>query len=180
MTSIDWPQLINLVVVAFLSGAFGASGAAWLTHHFTEKRDKAAWEREKEKLKEEFNQQIALYNMQSEDKKRELEQQALEQQRTSVRSSILKGIGDPRALSEIITFQNQMFRRGDGVLETRGSESDGVLGRMRRDDEFLLPVEPDDKSGEKPRDLAHRAREWIKLTRNRVVDAFKRLFGRPL
>ena len=114
-------------MVAFLSGAFGASGAAWLTHHFTEKRDKAAWEREKEKLKEEFNQQIALYNMQSEDKKRELEQQALEQQRTSVRSSILKGIGDPRALSEIITFQNQMFRRGDGVLETRGSESDGVL-----------------------------------------------------
>ncbi|RME60109.1 hypothetical protein D6779_02780 [Candidatus Parcubacteria bacterium] len=53
MTTIDWQTLINWLVSGFVGFIFGI-GSSWVTYRYERKRDDIAWEREKEKLKQQF------------------------------------------------------------------------------------------------------------------------------
>ena len=101
MPSLDIATLINWAVSGFIGLMFGI-GSAWVTHRYQRQRDDIAWEREKAKLREQFEHEKRLLELQFQQRLKELEQQSSQQQSSRIRDEILKGVDNPdRAIQEL-------------------------------------------------------------------------------
>ncbi len=78
MPSLDISTLVNWMVSGFIGLIFGLV-TAWVTHRYQRKRDDIAWEREKEKLQEQFEHEKRLLELQFQQRLKELEELSSEQ-----------------------------------------------------------------------------------------------------
>ncbi len=112
MLTIDTTILVNWIVSGFVGLIFGII-SAWITYRYERKRDDAAWEREKEKLQQQFNHDIYLLEMQHQQRIKEFETQLIEQKRESINKELLKGIDNPgREIEKLSTLTNLLIYGG--------------------------------------------------------------------
>lgn len=93
MPTINTTEILNWTISGLIGLFFGII-STWVTHRFQLKREKIAWEREKEKLNEEFEQEKSLLKLQFNQKLLELEHQFSQQRSHLIRAEILKGVED--------------------------------------------------------------------------------------
>lgn len=109
MPSLDTATLINWVVSVLIGLVFGI-GSAWVTHRYQRQRDDIAWEREKTKLREQFEHEKRLLELQFQQRLKELEQQSSQQQSSRVRDEILKGVDDPdKTIEELQRARRRIY-----------------------------------------------------------------------
>ena len=93
MPSIDISVLINWIISGFIGLFFGII-SAWFTHRYEKKRDDIAWEREKEKLKQQFDHEVKMLEAQHQQKMIDFERQLREQRHENIRKELLRGVDD--------------------------------------------------------------------------------------
>jgi hypothetical protein len=84
MTNFDIPTLVNWIVSGLIAFAFGAL-SSWLTYRNERRRDDVAWEREKEKMQRQIQNDL-------EKLREEIKQELYKQRELMVRSEILPAI----------------------------------------------------------------------------------------
>ena len=94
MPSIDISILINWIASGIIGLIFGIIGS-WVAHRYDRKRDDISWEREKEKLQQQFKHDIELLELQSQQRISELEKQLSEQQNLKIRDELTRGLDKP-------------------------------------------------------------------------------------
>ncbi|MEM4234688.1 MAG: hypothetical protein QXU75_06040 [Candidatus Methanomethylicaceae archaeon] len=108
MPLLDIGTLVNWLVSGFIGLIFGI-GSAWVTYRYQRRRDDIAWEREKEKLREQFEHDKRMLEQQFQQRIKELEYQLSQQQSLRLREEILKGVDNPAKAIEELQRAEQMI-----------------------------------------------------------------------
>jgi len=94
MGQIDWILSMNWIISGFIGLLFGIIGG-WATYRFDRKRDDIAWEREKQRIQDEWQHQRELLEVQFNQKLAELETQLRREENERLRSTLLRGVDNP-------------------------------------------------------------------------------------
>ena len=106
-SSFDIPFIINTIFVAAVGSFFGSIVGAWVTHFYQRKRDDLAWEREKEKLHEQYVHENEILEKQFSQKVMELQIQIKQQAEIQLRDKLTQGIDTPdQAIKELHAITN--------------------------------------------------------------------------
>jgi hypothetical protein len=133
MTSIDVPTLINWITTGFIGLFFGVI-SAWVVYRYERKRDDITWEREKDKLRQQFEHEKELLASEFQLKLEEMNQQALREQGPQIRSELLRGIERPaEAIANIERTHKELEpqraeRRIRGLIRIDIDELGMILG----------------------------------------------------
>lgn len=84
MSNIDTPILINWIVSGLIACIFGAI-SAWLAYRYQKRRDDIAWNREKERMQHQFQNDLERL-------REEVKQELYKQQEIAIRSEVLPTI----------------------------------------------------------------------------------------
>ncbi len=107
MATIDFPTIINWIGSGFIGLIFGVVGA-WVAYRYERKRDDISWEREKEKLQQQFTHDRDILELQFQQRIIELEKQLSEQQRSQIREDLTKGLDKPEeTINNLQRFETQ-------------------------------------------------------------------------
>jgi hypothetical protein len=108
MVPLHITSMMNWVIPGFIGLLFGFI-SAWATHRFQKERDSIAWEREKAKLREQFEYEKRLIEIQFEQRLIEYVRQSEQQQRNRIREEILKGVDNPQqALDALLKGEREI------------------------------------------------------------------------
>lgn len=142
MPTLDTTALFNWIISGLIGLIFGSIGA-WYTHRLQIKRENLAWQREKEKLQERFEQEKSLLEIQFNQKLLELEKQATQQQSNQVRTEILKGVENPEeVISRYKKYQELLTNLKPGNLIARMMDTSFDKETMSKLEEMLSKEYP--------------------------------------
>ena|SRR5215213_8351264 len=122
-SSFDFSMFINTIFVAMVGSFFGSIVGAWVTHHYQRKRDDIAWEREKEKLKQQFQHEGEILEKQFQNRMSELEIQLQQRVEAQFREAITKGVDTPEktiaALTNLQNIVDELRGREPGKIQIK-------------------------------------------------------------
>ena len=105
--SFDVPFIVNTIFVAAVGSFFGSIVGAWITHRYQRNRDDVAWEREKEKISEQYAHESEMLEKQFSQKIMELEVQIKLQADSQLRDKLIQGIDAPeKVIKELQAITN--------------------------------------------------------------------------
>jgi chemotaxis protein histidine kinase CheA len=108
MPAIDIPTLTNWLATGLIGLFFGVI-SAWVAYRYERRRDDIAWTREKDKLRQQFEHEKESLASQFQQKLEEINQQALHEQKSQLRSSLLAGVENPtEAITNMEHFQREL------------------------------------------------------------------------
>lgn len=101
MNSSDVTTILNWIIPGIIGLIVGII-STFLAHRYQKERDRISWEREKEKLREQFQNEKEIYLLQYQLRLSELKQKSEEQQSSNLREQLTKGVDNPaKALNEL-------------------------------------------------------------------------------
>lgn len=107
--SIDISVLINWIVSGFIGTVFGIF-SAWVAYRYERRRDDILWEREKEKLQQQFEHDRQLLEAEFQQRLQELERQLRHQEGVRLQERLTEGIDNAAQTIENLQRAQERIR----------------------------------------------------------------------
>lgn len=141
MGQVDWALLTNWIISGLIGLLFGLIGG-WVTYRFDRNRDDIAWQREKQKIQDDWRHQKELLEVQFGQRLKELELQLKREENERLREALLKGVDNPIETIDTLTrakvrFQMEHLVKRAEIFVPESRITDYLLSLRRMDIEGL-------------------------------------------